>query len=527
MKSAKRSCGTCRDRRLLCDRAIPVCLRCSRSKRTCKGYGLRLSWPIAGDSRRAVVAKQALLWSGTRSNFHAQVIHMSTWDIQMHYHMTAPSSSGNFQPVLRIPILWNPSTLEVGDADLLQYFQCVAYQSLPTFGQNNMHLGNILMRMALSSNTSSATALLKSLLALSSLHRHGVQSQAITLKIASLGALVAAASKPNLGANEMIQHIATGMLLCSFEAYQSTCTSGQWMCYLTGIKEILNTDCLQVSLYDDDLAALKEWVYYHDVLAHFTVRHWATTAKNLLLVQTSNRKDIGPSVLPNRAHLLPDGRIHLSITQSRPLQADDGASQGRRRCIDLLFCLSLAAPPINATLQLLSEVCDAVSARPDDNMSGQKLEEYKGFLEVLDWRIRNLAASTTDDEISEMTTVTQLFQLAMLVYLNRATENLLDQSVRTQQQIEKGFALLSQLASCERQFPVFVLGCEARTDDQRTIILDLIARTESRDSSRSFNHVKLLVQAVWAQDDLANWGLKYWDKLSSIISCCTIVPSLV
>lgn len=74
------------------------------------------------------------------------------------------------------------------------------------------------MRAARSNNSSSGTAVLQSLLALSSLHRYGVQSQAIELKISSLNALAAASnSKSSLGLAEVIQHVATGMLLCSFE----------------------------------------------------------------------------------------------------------------------------------------------------------------------------------------------------------------------------------------------------------------------------------------------------------------------
>jgi hypothetical protein len=74
------------------------------------------------------------------------------------------------------------------------------------------------MRVALASNTTSASAVLRSLLALSSLHRHGIQSQSFELKISSLKALsVASFVESKLGAMEVIQHIAAGMLLCSFE----------------------------------------------------------------------------------------------------------------------------------------------------------------------------------------------------------------------------------------------------------------------------------------------------------------------
>ena len=61
-------------------------------------------------------------------------------------------------------------------------------------------------------------AVLKSLLALASLHRYGAQRQAFELKTSSLKALAAASDRTHVLENaEITQHIADGMLLCSFE----------------------------------------------------------------------------------------------------------------------------------------------------------------------------------------------------------------------------------------------------------------------------------------------------------------------
>lgn len=94
--------------------------------------------------------------------------------------------------------------------------QSTVSQSLTVFGQDTTDVANVLIRMALPSNTPSAAAILRSLLALSSLHRYGLQSQAADLKISAITAL-AAASCSNIGTKEAIQHVAAGMLLCSFE----------------------------------------------------------------------------------------------------------------------------------------------------------------------------------------------------------------------------------------------------------------------------------------------------------------------
>jgi len=288
--------------------------------------------------------------------------------------------------------------------------------------------------------------------------------------------------------------VAAGMLLCSFEVHQSSCSSSQWTWYVAGVKEVLSTASFGTSLPDSDLAILIDWVYYHDVLARFTLRHWS--GENTTIPSCPGT-DVGTQLLPG----------------DTPFPTNNHVSH--------------SASPTLAILELLSMFCDTIPKKPYDDMSVEEVHNYKSFLMMLDWRLRVIPVSAMVIGTSEMTMIMELYQLAALVYLNRVSEDLLDQSARTQQQIDRAFSIFSELSSCERQFPLFILGCEARTDDQRAIVLDLIARTEKGTSSRPIIQVKILIHAMWAQDDLADQELNYWDKLSSIISACSIMPSLV
>jgi hypothetical protein len=165
-----------------------------------------------------------------------------------------------------------------------------------------------------------------------------------------------------------------------------------------------------------------------------------------------------------------------------------------------------------------------IPTKPPTIRSQQELDDYKNFLRVLEWKVSNIPVVTAADQPSTTATIVELHQMAILVYLDRVSGELLGDYARTQQLTDKSFDIFSRLPICERQFPVFILGCEARTDEQRAIVLDLISRTEKNVSSRSFLYVRILLQAIWAQDELANGALHYWDKLSSIMSCCAIVP---
>lgn len=117
--------------------------------------------------------------------------------------------------------------------------------------------------------------MLQALLAFSSLHRYGLQSQAVELKISALSMLAEVSLAPEHGAKEVIYHTATGMLLCSFEVYHLSCTSAQWTRYLSGVNTVIKSSSIDTLLQSSsDAAVLLDWVHYHNVLARFSLLHW-------------------------------------------------------------------------------------------------------------------------------------------------------------------------------------------------------------------------------------------------------------
>ncbi|KAK4177824.1 fungal-specific transcription factor domain-containing protein [Triangularia setosa] len=456
------------------------------------GPAIQLSWPRNGDKKRALVGQSPRDPNTTRKQTHkspkiTRIVNFSQRDIEMHYYLNSSVGKAHPQPTLEPPLAWNPIVHRAEDEDLLEHFQNSASRSLAILGHDGVELGNALIRIALANTSASATAVLHCLLAFSALHRDDVHSQAFELKITALQALAAASAITPLGTAEAIQHVAAGMILCSFEAHRSSCTSGEWTTYLENSKKVIQHFGLDKIEGNSDLAMMLDWVSYHDVLSRFSLQHWQ---KRTVPGTEMRRFPAEPSNIP----FSPIGLVRL-----------------------------------------LSQVCDAVSARPAPPVTGKKttenIEDYKNFLQILDWRIRSLTFSTPETVASsqgEDTLLTlELYQLALLIYLNRASNNIINQSFRTEKHVAQAFSILSKLRSCNRQFPVFILGCEARNDECRAIILDLIAQTEKGESSRSFNHVKLLLQAVWAQDDLADGEVDYCEKVSCVISCCRIAPSFV
>lgn len=93
----------------------------------------------------------------------------------------------------------------------------VAYYSLVTFSPNTSNIRDVIIRMALACDTIPGTALFYAVLALSSLRRNGLHLEAIQFKLAALSALQASLKKGVLSPAEAAQHVATCMLLCTFE----------------------------------------------------------------------------------------------------------------------------------------------------------------------------------------------------------------------------------------------------------------------------------------------------------------------
>jgi hypothetical protein len=134
------------------------------------------------------------------------------------------------------------------------------------------------------------------MLSFASIHKTGVQAQMMNLKIEALHDL-SKSSGLDLCPVAAVQHLAAGMLLCAIEVshrlndatstshldiwklmieqiHRSSCTTGQWLIYLSGAKNVVRSGKLLAAEPGTDLAILLDWLYYFDVLARFSFQHW-------------------------------------------------------------------------------------------------------------------------------------------------------------------------------------------------------------------------------------------------------------
>ncbi|KAF1841919.1 uncharacterized protein K460DRAFT_358611 [Cucurbitaria berberidis CBS 394.84] len=114
--------------------------------------------------------------------------------------------------------------------------------------------------MALSSSTQASRAVLYSLLALASYHRGDDLAFASRMHQVALETLLHATG-PEMDADVIIEHIATGLILCVVEMQRIPERDSGWQ-----MKPTLG----------DDASIILGWVYYFDVLTRFSIRHWRT-----------------------------------------------------------------------------------------------------------------------------------------------------------------------------------------------------------------------------------------------------------
>ncbi|KAK2668247.1 Short-chain dehydrogenase/reductase SDR [Fusarium oxysporum f. sp. vasinfectum] len=355
-----------------------------------------------------------------------------------------------------------------------------ASYSITSFGHDAPRVRELLIQIALSDLSPSSTAVLKSALALASFHRENPLQATAQYKVAALRKL-AESTQGRISVTDSACHIAAGMILSTLEIQQNSMKSSHWLWYACGAAKIVKTAGLDVDNLGHDTAALVGWVHYYNTLSRFSLRHWQ------------------PHVT-----LDADG----AADSFHPVVCGNGQPE------------SLTGAP-HEILYLLSEAFNAVTVPSDPRY---ETKAHRSHLEILDWKLRNLEKIVPDNNASADTThpafdlVVELYRLSTLIYLRRASAGILPLDQKFTTWVGQAFELLEQLPACQWPFPLLIFGCEAESDRQRMIVLEVMDRTTENMQYRNIATVKRVVETVWVQKDLYTEDMNYVRKLGVILS---------
>lgn len=112
----------------------------------------------------------------------------------------------------------------------------------------------------------------------------------------------------------------------------------------------------------------------------------------------------------------------------------------------------------------------------------------------------------------------ELYRLATLLYLQRVCSLVQDEVTRPTY-VDQAFATLATLEVATSPWPIFILACESRTDNQRIQILRTLDRM---DAARNIGNVLVLrsiIESFWTQCDLradvaSGNPLKWWEMVN-------------
>ncbi|KAL2825096.1 fungal-specific transcription factor domain-containing protein [Aspergillus cavernicola] len=484
----------------MCDRHEPGCWNCVRSGRVCPGYGVRLSWPDENNQRRAVVFEpiSSLLPGVDGQPVATRFIGVTCWDIEMHYFTTSKylhrDSQVYYPPSqLKKAKVWEPSMDGQFKSELIAYFRHVASKSLILLPDNQSGFCDLLLQLAVYNTNPTSRAVLYSLLALSSTHRYGYHSAANQLKVKAIVDL-RSSIHGELTYTEALQHIAAGMLLCYSEIFEPSESSFQWPLYIAGVKRVAQTISSDDTAHGEEWSILFSWIYYHDVLALFSLLHWRRASFEREELVRSQRLE-----------------LRLAITQARTN-------------INVIFGCS---PEM---LDLLADVFQFCGTFTHKSTWIYRIEEQLLFHNTRLMRTRQqlLLQGLTKVESSHIEDIAELYRLAALIYLHRMSGPLPGASTDIRIYKKLAFDILSRLLTCERAFPLSIVGCEAETDEQRSLVLSIISKTQRESNIRSLACVERLVKTKWIQDDLDEADtLPYSCRLSLIISSSDFLPTFI
>jgi hypothetical protein len=120
----------------------------------------------------------------------------------------------------------------------------------------------------------------------------------------------------------------------------------------------------------------------------------------------------------------------------------------------------------------------------------------------------------------------ELYRLAALIYLERASRNFSGTSAKIDAWSRAALQIIEKMKYCKHIFPVFIIACEARTDEQRIIVLDCIHNAVEIASSQSLQTAEEMIHRAWGLDDLeTEHDVSYLAKLDLIMSVHETMPS--
>lgn len=182
-------------------------------------------------------------------------------------------------------------------------------------------------------------------------------------------------------------------------------------------------------------------------------------------------------------------------------------------------------------LQLVTHTCRrAIVASPTEPIDASAEAEVAKVLEqnmcrmVGDFGPIRVQSGTP---IDRATMVADLHRVACLLYVNRAVHSVSGTEFRHKRLVKEGVLLLTRMETCQSAWPLFIIACEAITDEHRLAVMEVFEQSQ-RDLRRRSNHIHLIqhvVEAMWNQQDLnMESDVDYLTTFDAVVGGLPFIP---
>ncbi|EEY19360.1 conserved hypothetical protein [Verticillium alfalfae VaMs.102] len=321
------------------------------------------------------------------------------------------------------------------------------------------------------------------------------------MKLAALQALSKSVSQAT-DVKSAVQHVAASMVLSVFETQQTAETTNQWLFYLRGATSIVRSHSTAAFCSITAGSSILEWVYYHGLLARFSLRHWRQPmqeAKNDAAEYTTPTHNpwttVDDTLLDRSARYMKEGLKH-----------------------NIMF------EPLNVLSSVVAELL------PRHDRAAQTTQYRARVIELGNQvqRMRTSGDQMKGDAVAKVRAAkAEAYRISTIIYMSRVTGEPVVPESDFRSLVERGLRMVSLIGGCERPLPLLILGSEARTDEARVRVLNLLGASNDRGRHRDLRSVRWLLHALWTQDDLASEEdreVDYIDKLSYVFSSSVLVP---
>lgn len=102
---------------------------------------------------------------------------------------------------------------------------------------------------------------------------------------------------------------------------------------------------------------------------------------------------------------------------------------------------------------------------------------------------------------SESNLVKELFIIAAALYIEQTSTGH-NPSMKKTKWINDALEIFSRIPYCNKPFAYVIFGCEARTDRDRAVVLDVLDRTIASKSHGLLHPLRDILLKTWVHDDL-------------------------